>query len=249
MGLPWSREKAPRNPDLRPRPGRETTGQAPVPYAQDAPTGVSIVAGAKCNRATFALQMRRSPWWERCAYAAARATACSAPASAGGRDPRNSTFEAHVARCPLARLRGTARSCPKGAEATSSAAEVLAQRSADHLGDGDPLSSRPLRGLVPEGRLEADRFHRLGCLPAAGAPGRAHGLGAGRAGSRARLRPRAPRSSDEALATGGDVRLVCDLFGLSVGGAERYARSASPPPSFDTLPSTVLDRYSSRTVD
>jgi hypothetical protein len=35
-----SREKVPRNPYLRPRPERETAGQAPVPYAQGAPTSV-----------------------------------------------------------------------------------------------------------------------------------------------------------------------------------------------------------------
>jgi hypothetical protein len=60
---------------------------------------------------------------------------------------------------------------------------------------------------------------------------------------------RQDRILDEALATGGDVRRLGDLFGLSVGGAERYARSASPPPCFEDEPSTVLDRYSSRTVD
>jgi hypothetical protein len=30
----------------------------------------------------------------------------------------------------------------------------------------------------------------------------------------------------EALATGGDIRRLCDLFGLTAGGAERYARPA-----------------------
>ena len=37
---------------------------------------------------------------------------------------------------------------------------------------------------------------------------------------------REDRILHEALATGGDVRRLCDLFGLSVGGAERYARPA-----------------------
>jgi hypothetical protein len=37
---------------------------------------------------------------------------------------------------------------------------------------------------------------------------------------------REDRILDESLATGGDVRRLCDLFGLTVGGAERYARPA-----------------------
>lgn len=39
---------------------------------------------------------------------------------------------------------------------------------------------------------------------------------------------REDRILDEALATGGDIRRLCDLFGLTVGGAERYARPAEP---------------------
>ncbi len=39
---------------------------------------------------------------------------------------------------------------------------------------------------------------------------------------------REDRILDEALATGGDIRRLCDLFGLTVGGAERYARPAGP---------------------
>ena len=35
---------------------------------------------------------------------------------------------------------------------------------------------------------------------------------------------------DEALATGGDIRRLCDLFGLTVGGAERYTRPAETGP-------------------
>lgn len=34
---------------------------------------------------------------------------------------------------------------------------------------------------------------------------------------------------DEALATGGDIRRLCDLFGLSVGGGERYAAVLDRP--------------------
>jgi hypothetical protein len=37
---------------------------------------------------------------------------------------------------------------------------------------------------------------------------------------------REDRILDEALATRGDVRRLCDLFGLTVGGAERYVRPA-----------------------
>lgn len=44
-----SRQKAPRNADLRSRPERETAVQAPVPYSRDAPTSVSIVAGDHVN--------------------------------------------------------------------------------------------------------------------------------------------------------------------------------------------------------
>jgi hypothetical protein len=39
---------------------------------------------------------------------------------------------------------------------------------------------------------------------------------------------REDRILDEALATGGDIRRLCDLFGLTVGGAERYALPAAP---------------------
>jgi len=37
---------------------------------------------------------------------------------------------------------------------------------------------------------------------------------------------REDRILDEALATGGDIRRLCDLFGLTVGGTERYTRPA-----------------------
>jgi hypothetical protein len=53
------REKAPRNPNLRPLPGRENAGQAPVPYAQDAPTSASMVAGETGELATSTLRGRR----------------------------------------------------------------------------------------------------------------------------------------------------------------------------------------------
>lgn len=39
---------------------------------------------------------------------------------------------------------------------------------------------------------------------------------------------RGDRILDEAPATSGDIRRLCNLFGLTVGGAERYARPAEP---------------------
>jgi hypothetical protein len=57
-----SREKAPINGNSEVSPERETAGQAPVPYARDAPTSVSTVAGVKWNRATCGIQMQRSCW-------------------------------------------------------------------------------------------------------------------------------------------------------------------------------------------
>jgi hypothetical protein len=57
--IDWSREKAPINPDLPPRPERETAGQAPVPYARDAPTSVSMVAGETRDRPTGRLRARQ----------------------------------------------------------------------------------------------------------------------------------------------------------------------------------------------
>ena len=47
--LSRSQEKAPRNPDLRPRPERETAGQAPVPYAREALTSVSMCGGGSVD--------------------------------------------------------------------------------------------------------------------------------------------------------------------------------------------------------
>lgn len=40
---------------------------------------------------------------------------------------------------------------------------------------------------------------------------------------------RQDRILHEAVATGGDVRRLCDLFGLSIGGAERYAHTDDQP--------------------
>lgn len=42
---------------------------------------------------------------------------------------------------------------------------------------------------------------------------------------------REDRILNEAIATGGDVRRISDLFGLSVGGAERYVIPARPEPT------------------
>lgn len=39
---------------------------------------------------------------------------------------------------------------------------------------------------------------------------------------------REDRILDETLTTGGDIRRLCDLFGLTVGGAERYVRPVDP---------------------
>jgi len=47
------------------------------------------------------------------------------------------------------------------------------------------------------------------------------------------MRIRQDRILDEAHATGGDVRALCDLFGLSIAGAYRYTAAvdqiADPP--------------------
>ena len=62
------------------------------------------------------------------------------------------------------------------------------------------------------------------------------------------LRPQALREDrilQEIHATGGDVRRICDLFGLSIGAAMRYA-SPWPTPTSNTDPKTTrlsaLDR-------
>jgi hypothetical protein len=53
---------------------------------------------------------------------------------------------------------------------------------------------------------------------------------------------REDRILDEANATGGDIRRLCDLFGLSVSGAHRYAATiehpdlAHPPPERQPAP-------------
>jgi hypothetical protein len=46
---------------------------------------------------------------------------------------------------------------------------------------------------------------------------------------------REDRILHEALATGGDVRRLGDLFGLTVGGAERYAHTTDQPGSSNAL--------------
>ena len=51
--------------------------------------------------------------------------------------------------------------------------------------------------------------------------------GAGRAGAGTVRRASAPH--DEALATDGDIRRLCALFDLSIGGAERYAHTTDQP--------------------
>jgi hypothetical protein len=40
---------------------------------------------------------------------------------------------------------------------------------------------------------------------------------------------REDRILDEVQATGGDVRRICDLFGITVGAALRYTATADPP--------------------
>ena len=40
---------------------------------------------------------------------------------------------------------------------------------------------------------------------------------------------REDRILDEAHATGGDVRRICDLFGITVGAAIRYTATVDPP--------------------
>jgi hypothetical protein len=42
-------------------------------------------------------------------------------------------------------------------------------------------------------------------------------------------RIRQARILDEARATGGDIRALCDLFGLSVAGAHRYTATVDHP--------------------
>lgn len=69
------------------------------------------------------------------------------------------------------------------------------------------------------------------------------------------LRPQALREDRilaEIHATGGDVRRICDLFGLTVGAAMRYAVTLGHPDlahPTEPLPSNDMDSHPSRTVD
>jgi hypothetical protein len=51
---------------------------------------------------------------------------------------------------------------------------------------------------------------------------------------------RQDRILDEAHASGGDVRLICDLFGLSVAGAYRYTTTVDHPGISDYVHSTPI---------
>lgn len=63
------------------------------------------------------------------------------------------------------------------------------------------------------------------------------------------------RILDELLATGGDLRRLCDLFGLSISGAERYLGALNHPdldpadPTTDQPPSNLIDATSSSLID
>jgi hypothetical protein len=50
---------------------------------------------------------------------------------------------------------------------------------------------------------------------------------------------REDRILHELHATGGDVRRLCDLFGLSIGGAERYLATLDPPGAIPPSSATV----------
>lgn len=66
---------------------------------------------------------------------------------------------------------------------------------------------------------------------------------------------RGDRILDELLATGGDLRRLCDLFGLSISVAERYLGALNHPdlnPADHTTnqpPSNLLDTISSSLID
>jgi hypothetical protein len=49
---------------------------------------------------------------------------------------------------------------------------------------------------------------------------------------------RQDRILDEAHASGGDVHLICDLFGLSVAGAYRYTATVDHPGITDVASTT-----------
>ncbi len=66
---------------------------------------------------------------------------------------------------------------------------------------------------------------------------------------------REDRILDELLATGGDIRRLCDLFGLSISGAERYLGALNHPDldpadhTTDQPPSTPIDTIASSLID
>ena len=66
---------------------------------------------------------------------------------------------------------------------------------------------------------------------------------------------REDRILDELLATGGDIRRLCDLFGLSISGAERYLGALNHPDldpadhTTDQPPSNPIDTIASSLID
>ena len=66
---------------------------------------------------------------------------------------------------------------------------------------------------------------------------------------------REDRILDELLATGGDIRRLCDLFGLSISGAERYLGALNHPDldpadhDTDQSPSSSIDTTASILID
>jgi len=66
---------------------------------------------------------------------------------------------------------------------------------------------------------------------------------------------REDRILDELLATGGDIRRLCDLFGLSISGAERYLGALNHPDldpadhTTDQPPSNPIDAIASSLID
>jgi hypothetical protein len=84
------------------------------------------------------------------------------------------------------------------------------------------VTARPLYSLVQvtTALVARVRHHTAVCESPVSSPWITHALG---------ISPQAVREDrilHEALAAGGGIRRLCDLFGLTVGGAERYARPA-----------------------